>query len=84
MFLSDPTGSTGDVEPADEQDHFISIIADDDTRQQLRWVRYLHRLRSTAWCDHIAVQGLADMLHVDIHIIATSDPDMDPIILLLE
>ena len=32
-----------------------------------------------AWGDHIAVQGLADMLHVDIHIIATSDPDMDPI-----
>ena len=29
--------------------------------------------------DRIAEQGLADMLHVDIHIIATSDPDMDPI-----
>ena len=27
--------------------------------------------------DHIAVQGLADMLHVDIHIISTINPDME-------
>ena len=67
------------MESAEEEDHFISSIADDDTRQQLRWCRYLSRLNSTAWGDHIAVQGLADMLHVDIHIIATSNPDMEPI-----
>ena len=78
-FLSDSVSSTGDMESAEEEDHFISSIADDDTRQQLRWCRYLSRLNSTAWGDHIAVQGLADMLHVDIHIIATSNPDMEPI-----
>ena len=78
-FLSDSVASTGDMESAEEEDHFISSIADDDTRQQLRWCRYLSRLNSTAWGDHIAVQGLADMLHVDIHIIATSNPDMEPI-----
>ena len=66
------------------KDHFTSTIADDDTRQQHRWVRYLHRLRSTAWGDHIILQDMADMLHVDIHIITTSDPDMDPIKSLLE
>ena len=79
VFLSDSVASTGDMESAEEEDHFISSIADDDTRQQLRWCRYLSRLNSTAWGDHIAVQGLADMLHVDIHIIATSNPDMEPI-----
>ena len=78
-FLSDLIASTGDMESAEEEDHFISSIADDDTRQQLRWCRYLSRLKSTAWGDHIAVQGLADMLHVDIQIIATSNPDMEPI-----
>ena len=67
------------MESAEEEDHFISSIADDDTRQQLRWCRYLSRLKSTAWGDHIAVQGLADMLHVDIQIISTSNPDMEPI-----
>lgn len=60
-----------DTEPADEEDSFISSVTDDDTRQQLRWCKYLNRLRSDAWGDHMAVQGLADMLHVDIHIIAT-------------
>ena len=32
-----------------------------------------------AWGDHIAVQGLVDMLHVDIRIISTVNPDMDVI-----
>ena len=27
--------------------------------------------------DHIAVQGLADMLHVNIHLISTINPDME-------
>ena len=46
---------------------------------QLRWLQYLERLNAGAWGDHIAVQGLADMLrlHVDISIISTINPDMD-------
>ena len=35
------------------------------------------RLNAGAWGDHIAVQGLADMLHVNIHIISTINPDME-------
>ena len=34
-------------------------------------------LNAGAWGDHIAVQGLADMLHIDIHIISTISPDME-------
>ena len=62
-----------------EEDHFISSVGDKDTRQQLRWCKYLTRLRSTAWGHHIAVQGLANMLYVDIHIIATSNTDTPPV-----
>ena len=36
-------------------------------------------MKSTAWGDHIAIQGLADLLHVDIHIITTSHSDMEPV-----
>ena len=34
-------------------------------------------LNAGAWGDHIAVQGLAHVLHIDIHIISTINPDMD-------
>ena len=86
-FLADPVcsaqernvGKDCDTEPADDEDLFISSIADIDTQQQVRWCKYLSKLNSNAWGDHIALQGLADMLHVDIHIIATSDPDMETI-----
>ena len=60
-----------------EQDEFISSIEGPDLQQQLRWLRYLERLNAGAWRDHIAVQRLADMLRVDIHIISTINPDME-------
>ena len=66
-----------DTEAPTKHDKFISSIEDPDMRQQLRWLQYLERLNAGAWGDHIAVQGLADMLHVDIHIISTINPDMD-------
>ena len=63
-----------DTEAPSAQDEYIE---DPDPRQQLRWLQYLERLNAGAWGDHIAVQGLADMLHVDIPIISTINPDMD-------
>ena len=65
--------------PNEEVDQCINSIEDAETQQEVRWCKYLEGLQSTAWGDHIAVQGLADMLHVDIHIIATIIPNMGPI-----
>ena len=75
VISDDP--SNADTEAPSEQDEFISSIENPQLRQQLRWLRYLERLNAGAWGDHTAVQGLADMLHVDIHIISTLNPDMD-------
>ena len=66
--------ATADTELADDEDNFIELVEDIDTRLQLRWCKYLERMRSTAWGDHVAVQGLADLLQVDIDILATRDP----------
>ena len=66
-----------DTEAPTEEDEFISSTEDPELQQQLRWLRYLGRLNVGAWEDDIAVQGLADMLHVDIHVISTINPDMD-------
>ena len=63
------------TEAPSEQDEYINSIEDPELQQQLRWLQYLERLNAGAWGDHIAVQGLADMLHVDIHIISTINPD---------
>ena len=68
-----------DTEVPNNEDVYINSIENVETRQELCWCRYLVTLKSTAWSDHIAVQGLADMLHVNIHIISTINPDMEPI-----
>ena len=77
--VANPDSYNADTEQPDEQDQLIDSIPDTDTQLQLRWSKYLQRLGSTAWGDHIAVQGLADMLHVDIHVLATLNPDTNPI-----
>ena len=66
-----------DTEPPSEQDEFVSSIEDPDSRQQLRWLQYLERLNAGSWGDHIVVQGLANMLHVNINIISTINSDME-------
>ena len=71
--------SNVDTEAPSKQNEFISSIEDPRLRQQLRWLRYLERLNAGAWGDHIAVQGPSDMLHVNIHIISTINPDMEVI-----
>ena len=75
MIVDDPLNA--DTEAPTRQDEVISSVKDLDLRQQLRWLQYLERLNAGARGDHIAVQGLADMLHVDIHIISTINPDME-------
>ena len=77
VFSTDPYSA--DTEAPDDQDECINSIEDANTQQELRWHKYLEGFRSTAWGDHIAVPGPADMLHVDIHIISTTNPDMEPI-----
>ena len=69
--------SNADTEAPSEQDNIISSVDNLQLRQQLRWLQYLERLNAGAWGDHIAVQGLADKLHVNIHIISTISPDME-------
>ena len=68
-----------DTEMPNEEDLIVNSIEDTTTRLQFRWCKYLERLASTAWGDHVAVQGLADMLNVDVHILSTTNPNMDRI-----
>ena len=52
-----------DAEVPNHKDEYINSIEDENIQQelQLHWCKYLERLKSSAWGDHIAVQGLADI-----------------------
>ena len=68
-----------DTEAPTEEDAHISAIEDEDTRAELQWIKYLKRLKEGAWGDHLTVQALANMLCVNINIISTLNPDMEPV-----
>ena len=73
-FLANRTVE-GDTEPNTAQDQYVENISNEDDRLELRWQRYLQDMEQGSWADHIAVQGMADMLHVSIRIVATANPN---------
>ena len=73
-FLTD-RAITGDSEEATVMDHYVEQVPSEPDREELRWQRYLQDMEEGAWADHIAVQGMADMLSMAIRVIATQNPD---------
>ena len=73
-FLTD-RAITGDSEQATVMDHYVEQVPSEPDREELRWQRYLQDMEEGAWADHIAVQGMADMLSMAIRVIATQNPD---------
>ena len=65
----------GDSERETAKDQYIEQMQDEADREELRWQRYLQDMEEGSWADHIAVQGMADMLHVAIRVIATLNPN---------
>ena len=41
-----------DTEPPTDEDEYINSVADPELQTQLRWAKYLRRLRQGAWGDH--------------------------------
>ena len=73
------SSSSADTELAGAEDRYVESVEDLDTRLQLRWCKYLQGMGSTVGGDHVVVQCLADMLRVDIVVIATRNPNMERI-----
>lgn len=77
-FLCEPVASNdaynADTEQPTAEDLYISSIADPQLQSQLRWEKYVHCLRRDAWGDHIAMQGIADMLSVKINVLSSDHP----------
>ena len=69
-FISEPFFSNNlynpDTEAPADSDYAISAVDNPLTRTQLRWQRYLDRLADGAWGDHVAIQGIAEMLEITV------------------
>ena len=72
-FVASPIASDSpynhDTTAPDAIDGYISTIPDPNTSSILAWERYLERLRSGSWGDHVVIAALANMFNVTINVI---------------
>ena len=70
-FVTPPIASKSvlnrDTEAPNAVDASIFSVADPDTRSQLGYARYVDKVRSGAWGDHVVIAAIADMFHVTIN-----------------
>ena len=70
-----------DTEQPNEEHDAIARISDMSDRKEVQWVTYLADLESgRQWGEHLALKALAEMFMVKIHVLATENPDMEPIL----
>ena len=75
QFVGNRQAGTQDTASETVKDVYIETLDVEADRTELRWQRYLQDLEQGSWADHIAVQGMADMLHVSLRIITTHNPE---------
>ena len=47
---------------------------------ELRWAKYVQRLKDGAWGDHIAIQGICDLFNVTVNVLSSQNVTMTPIL----
>ncbi|MCG8623639.1 MAG: hypothetical protein MJE68_16805 [Proteobacteria bacterium] len=82
-FLSQPVTShdayNADTEPPTAQDTQIEMIANHELQAELRWDKYIQRLKD-AWGDYIAIPGICDMFNVTVNVLSSQNSNMIPIL----
>ena len=68
---------SADTVAPDEYDGYISLMNNYEEQSQFRWERYLDRLSNGAWGDHIALQGISNMLKITIEILKIDTNDRE-------
>ena len=61
-------GMSADNEPLDDEDVYIESLSDPVVQHELRWQKYLRRLRQGAWGDNIAIAAMCDLFDVIINV----------------
>jgi hypothetical protein len=79
-FVCAPVNHGADTERPTAEDQMINCIDDLQVQQQMRFMRFLDKIENgSLWGEHIAVQGLADLFSMTIHIIKSDWNDMNPV-----
>ena len=63
------------TETPDAMDAFISSMSDHETSSVLAYERYIERVRSDSWGDHVVIAALANMFHVTINVVHARQHD---------
>ena len=66
-----------DTVTPDDYDGYITLMSDYEEQSQFRWERYLDRLSNGEWGDHIALQGISNMLKITIEILKIDTNDRE-------
>ena len=78
-FVVSPIASdnpyNNDTETLDAMDAFISSMSDPETSSLLAYERYIERVRSDSWGDHVVITALANMFHVTINVVHARQHD---------
>ena len=72
-FVHQPVNSSDDMnadnEPIDDEDVYIESLYDPVVQHELRWQKYLRRMRKGAWGDNIAIAAICDLFDACINVI---------------
>ena len=63
------------IQTPDPMDAFISSMSDPETSSVLAYERYIERVRSDSWGDHVVISALANMFHVTINVVHARQRD---------
>ena len=70
-----------DTEPPTAQDEQMEAIADHELQVELRWAKYVQRLKMVSGVgDHVAIQGIFDMSNVTVNVLSRQNLTMTPIL----
>ena len=76
-FISSSVGSNNaynaDCEAPNDEDDYIASISDSHTRSLLNFNKYLRRVRTGAWGDHVIISALSNLFKVTINVIHASE-----------
>ena len=66
-------GYNADTAAPTKEDIYIASISDPEIQTELRWQKYVQKLKEGAWGDHVAMQAIADMLSLTTITVLSSD-----------
>ena len=79
-FLAQPircsNAHNADTEAPNDEDAFIDTVHQSEQQLQLRFEKYVSRLRNGAWGDHVAIQGISDRFNIAINVLSSEHSNM--------